>query len=257
MFLTKALEILSPEFLPHSGSSLNETDALSVRGGHPSGSGSAGGCPEIWLARHGNRVDFVDREWALTAERPYDPGLSVDGLIQAQRLGERLAGSGIREIYASPFLRTVQTANAVAEALDLPIFLEPGLSEWLNPEWFFAPPEPISPELMRNQYPRVDPGYNALMRPQYPETEAEALNRSAEAARRLGERRTAPILLVGHAMSVAGGVMGLATNVRSLDCPLCSLFKLERSQAKWQLVLCSDVGHLGEATGKVTIHDVR
>jgi broad specificity phosphatase PhoE len=41
----------------------------------------------------------------------------------------------IAHIFASPFLRTVQTANAVAEMLNLPIKLETGLSEWLNPVW--------------------------------------------------------------------------------------------------------------------------
>jgi len=42
------------------------------------------------------------------------------------QLGQRQR-EGIAHIFASPFLRTVQTANQIAEALDLPIKLESGL----------------------------------------------------------------------------------------------------------------------------------
>ncbi|HEY9706683.1 MAG TPA: histidine phosphatase family protein, partial [Oculatellaceae cyanobacterium] len=94
----------------------------------------------VWIARHGNRLDFVNPEWFNTAERPYDPPLSEDGLIQAKQLGQRLVGEGIIHIFASPFLRTVQTANQVADALDLPIKLEFGLCEWLNPAWMKTDP---------------------------------------------------------------------------------------------------------------------
>ncbi|NEO28838.1 MAG: histidine phosphatase family protein, partial [Kamptonema sp. SIO4C4] len=44
----------------------------------------------IWIARHGNRFDFVYPEWFNTAPRRYDPPLSEDGVIQAQELGQRL-----------------------------------------------------------------------------------------------------------------------------------------------------------------------
>jgi hypothetical protein len=37
----------------------------------------------VWIARHGNRLDFVNPEWFNTAERPYDPPLSEDGIEQA------------------------------------------------------------------------------------------------------------------------------------------------------------------------------
>ena len=89
----------------------------------------------VLIARHANRLDFVYPDWFLTAERRYDPPLSDDGMIQAQQLAKRLKGERITHIFASPFLRTIQTANAIAEVLDLSIKLEIGLSEWLNPEW--------------------------------------------------------------------------------------------------------------------------
>ena len=44
----------------------------------------------VWIARHGNRIDFVNPEWFNTAKRPYDPHLSDDGILQAQKLANRL-----------------------------------------------------------------------------------------------------------------------------------------------------------------------
>ena len=69
----------------------------------------------VWIARHANRLDFVYPDWFLTAKRRYDPPLSDDGMIQAQQLAKRLKGKKITHIFASPFLRTIQTANAIAE----------------------------------------------------------------------------------------------------------------------------------------------
>jgi len=77
----------------------------------------------IWIARHGNRIDFVNPEWFNTAERRYDPPFRWRASHQLGNASKK----DIAHIFASPFLRTVQTANQVAEALDLPIKLESGL----------------------------------------------------------------------------------------------------------------------------------
>src|ERR1043166_781910 len=110
----------------------------------------------IWIARHGNRADFVDPNWRATAERPHDPPLSSDGVLQAQALGKRLAqhGAPIHHLFASPFLRTVQTAFHVAEAIDAQIKIEHGACEWLNPVWFDKPPGMLSPHEMAQRFPR-------------------------------------------------------------------------------------------------------
>jgi len=44
----------------------------------------------VSIARHGNRIDFVNPDWFLTAERRYDPHLSEDGHVQAKQLANRL-----------------------------------------------------------------------------------------------------------------------------------------------------------------------
>ena len=96
----------------------------------------------VWICRHGNRIDFVDPSW-----KGNDPHLSPDGVIQAKETGVRLRGEGIQHIFASPFLRTLETAHHIAEALDLPVKIEHGACEWMNPEWFPEPPVYIPVEI--------------------------------------------------------------------------------------------------------------
>nr|MCU0544119.1 histidine phosphatase family protein [Oscillatoriaceae cyanobacterium Prado104] len=151
----------------------------------------------VWIARHGNRIDFVNPDWFLTAERRYDPHLSEDGHVQAKQLANRLKGEGISHIFASPFLRTVQTANHVANALDLPIKLEWGLCEWLNPEWMTEMPETESFEALCARFPRIDRTYKSS-NAKYPETAEYCLNRAGETAKRLAAEFPEDILLVGH-----------------------------------------------------------
>lgn len=138
----------------------------------------------VWIARHGNRIDFVNPAWFNTAERPYDPYLSDDGQIQAQQLAKRLVGEKITQIIASPFLRTVQTANAVAEVLDLPLKLDWGLGEWLNSDWMATFPETLPAEILAQQFPRIDLSHPVGV-PRYPETWPDCLQRTGETAQRL------------------------------------------------------------------------
>lgn len=139
----------------------------------------------VWIARHGNRQDFVDSSWHRTAERPFDPGLSADGILQAKELGKRLQGKKIAHIFASPFLRTVETAHYVAEALDLSIKVESGLSEFLNPNWFFSTPECLTLDSLSQLFPRVDRSYTSRVIAEFPETEQTALRRAGKVARHL------------------------------------------------------------------------
>src|SRR5512142_588468 len=90
----------------------------------------------IFLARHGSRDDSEDHHWIRHAENPYDPGLSVPGMREARRLGERVSHEQISYLYSSPYLRAVQTAQFCARALGLLIRIEAGFGEWLNAEWF-------------------------------------------------------------------------------------------------------------------------
>jgi broad specificity phosphatase PhoE len=203
----------------------------------------------IWIARHANRLDFVNPDWFLTAERRYDPPLSEDGFIQAKQLANRLKKEKISHIFASPFLRTVQTANAVAQALDLPIKLETGLSEWLNPAWMTEEPERLSTLALAELFPRIDLGYTPHIAAKYPETHEQVRARSGQTARCLAtEFYPKNILLVGHGASVLGAAMGLVGEIAKMEvkASLCSLVKVVLQDSEWLLELKGDTSHLVE-----------
>ncbi|BAY07819.1 histidine phosphatase family protein [Calothrix sp. NIES-2098] len=203
----------------------------------------------IWIARHANRLDFVNPDWFLTAERRYDPPLSEDGFIQAKQLANRLKKEKISHIFASPFLRTVQTANAVAEVLDLPIKLETGLSEWLNPAWMTEEPERLSTLTLAELFPRIDLSYTPHIAATYPETQEKVRARSGQTARCLAtEYYPKNILLVGHGASVLGAAMGLVGEIAKMEvkASLCSLVKVVLQDSEWLLELKGDTSHLVE-----------
>ncbi|ALF54957.1 phosphoglycerate mutase [Nostoc piscinale CENA21] len=201
----------------------------------------------VWIARHANRLDFVNPDWFLTAERRYDPPLSDDGFVQAKQLAQRLKSEKITHIFASPFLRTVQTANAVAEALDLSIKLETGLSEWLNPEWMTEEPERLSTPTLKKLFPKIDHSYTPRIAAKYPETHEQVRARSGQTARCLAtECFPEQILLVAHGASVLGAAMGLVGEVAKTEvkASLCSLVKVVLQGPEWLLELKGDTSHL-------------
>ncbi len=210
----------------------------------------------VWIARHGNRLDFVNPDWFLTAERPYDPPLSDGGIIQAQQLGQRLKRENIAHIFASPFLRTVQTANEVAAALDLPIKVESGLSEWLNPQWMPSMPEKLPLEVLHEKYPRIDLSYTSRIIAEYPETGDKVFRRSGETAKILADEFSEDILLVGHGASVIGTAMGLlgGTTQPEINATLCCLVKIVRQDREWIMELNGDTSHLSETEKVVRFH---
>ena len=210
----------------------------------------------VWIARHANRLDFVNPDWFLTAQRRYDPPLSDDGVVQAQQLAQRLKGEGIAHIFASPFLRTVQTANQVAEVLDLPIKLESGLSEWLNPVWMETTPERLSIEALAELFPRIDLSYTSRVVAEYPEIGEKALERSGETARRLADEFREDILLVAHGASLVGATMGLVGGVTraEVNAALCCLVKIVRQEQKWTMELNGDTSHLSQSEKVIRFH---
>ena len=203
----------------------------------------------VWMARHANRLDFVNPDWFLTAERRYDPPLSDDGMVQAQQLAKRLKKENIAHIFASPFLRTVQTAYAVAQVLDLPIKLETGLSEWLNPDWMTEEPERQSIPALAELFPRIDITYTPRIAAKYPETREKMRERSGQTARCLAaEFFPENILLVGHGASVLGGTIGLVGETAKMEvkASLCSLVKVVLQGPEWLLELKGDTSHLSQ-----------
>jgi broad specificity phosphatase PhoE len=81
------------------------------------------------LVRHGQ--SHFNVHFAETRRDPgiVDPRLTEEGERQARAAGESLAACGIRRIVASPYWRTLHTAEIIAERLGLPVAIEPLVRE--------------------------------------------------------------------------------------------------------------------------------
>ncbi len=81
------------------------------------------------LLRHGQSQFNV--VYSTTGVDPgiEDPSLTPAGEHQAAAAGDRLEAFGLRRIVASPYRRTLHTAQIVAEALGLPVSVEPLVRE--------------------------------------------------------------------------------------------------------------------------------
>lgn len=80
----------------------------------------------LFLIRHG------ENEWVETgklAGRTLDVHLNEKGHQQSAALVERLTGQPITAIYSSPLVRCIETAQPLAQRLELPIWEEPDLLE--------------------------------------------------------------------------------------------------------------------------------
>lgn len=86
--------------------------------------------------RHAEREDRAmekeGKDWISTAPRPQDPVLSAKGRLQASSVGEQLKNAGVTKILCSPMIRTVISADLIAEQLGFgenSIHVEKGLVE--------------------------------------------------------------------------------------------------------------------------------
>jgi 2,3-bisphosphoglycerate-dependent phosphoglycerate mutase len=94
------------------------------------------GSARILLVRHGESAAYEeDRPFALVDGHGDPPLRDPDGLEQAERVGERLAGEDIAAIYVTPLQRTAQTAAPLARRLGLEPRVERELREVHLGEW--------------------------------------------------------------------------------------------------------------------------
>lgn len=202
---------------------------------------------ELYVVRHGERRDSVDPDWADEADRVHDPPLTELGRWAAWRVGRRFvkADATLDAIYASPFHRTVETADEICRELDATFELEPGLGEYRNAEWFDDEPETRPPERLRERFGTVRIGRDPHVVPSFPETHAAARARIAEAARLLAEGVAGSVLLVGHGITVAGVVEGLVGPDADVEAPLCGVTRLVAGVTDgWELDYTGDTSHL-------------
>ncbi len=210
----------------------------------------------LYFIRHGQREDFDDPTWQQRAARPYDTPLSATGFRQAADVGRFLQGQGVQALYASPFLRALQTADAIATALNLRIRVEPGFSEWLNPAWLSAPPELPDSAAARLLFPRVDPDYRPLGSATFPEVDEriEVFARVRATLQAILHRAPGEHLAIVAHGSPLGQSMGLLIpNTPGIHMQVASITRVDRIGDRFQLVH-SGIEHLHDQNQELRFH---
>jgi broad specificity phosphatase PhoE len=130
----------------------------------------------------------------------------------------------------------VATAHPIAEALGLPVRIEEGLSEWLNPVWFSYRPELLDPEALAARFPMIDAGYESRVRRSFPENNerSDAWPAVARTARALLAEFQGNLLLVGHGASLSGIVHGLLGRL-PVEIGYGSVTRLDEENGIWVL----------------------
>ncbi|MEJ2032548.1 MAG: histidine phosphatase family protein [Deltaproteobacteria bacterium] len=197
----------------------------------------------ILITRHGNREDFVDASWPDRAARPDDPDLSPDGRRQAGELADRLAGEPIDHLFSSPYLRAIHTAQLCAAGKNLPIKIEDGLGEFLEPAKFTAQPVLLSRKELARRF-SIDPSYRSIYEPEFPESKPVLLARCRTVIETILARTSGNLLLVGHGASCKALIYTLLGRQLKLKVPLCSLTQLVEENGAWHLRLNGDTSFL-------------
>lgn len=201
----------------------------------------------LYLVRHGQRLDTVQKQWYSPNDNQYDPPLSPEGMGQAYQIAQRLQSEPIDTIFTSPYLRALQTAHPIAEALDLPLYVEAGVGEWLGRAML-----PVSPNILpayqrRNDFPRLDFTHNTRVVPHWPESVEECFARLKNTVSQLLASYEGNLLIVGHGRTVTGIAHVLTKKPESnFKYGLAALTTLRLQGDNWQLDLNGDETHLKE-----------
>ncbi len=203
----------------------------------------------LWLVRHGQRMD-TNPEWKPQVCHHTEVPLSPLGLAQAQALGKRLAGARIDHLFCSPYLRAVQTADAVAQHIRLPIKIEHGAMEWQDIGMFPNKPPLESVEQLAARFPVIDTTYRSRVTPVWPEDHDQALARMRCCVEALIGEYDGSILIVGHGLTVVGMAKALLDPAYPVEDAQCGIVRVGKNrQGAWRLQLNGDADHLAALGG--------
>jgi broad specificity phosphatase PhoE len=148
------------------------------------------------LLRHG-QSEF-NLHFGATRRDPgiVDPRLTELGYTQAQEAAQQLLGQGIERVIASPYTRALQTARPVAEALGLPLTIDPIVRE----RFAFACDIGSPRTGLERDWPDLDfSRVEEVWWPAEEEPEASIIDRAARFRSMLAERHDwANTLVVSH-----------------------------------------------------------
>jgi len=141
-------------------------------------------------------------------------------------------------IFSSPYYRCIQTSKPIAKALDLPIFIEHGISEWYFP---VVPgtgihPRPSSATTLKALVPQIDEAWSSVWYPSRKGEDVDEIHhRTAgfleafipEVERQMPTMHSR-ILMVGHAATVITLTRMLLGEALPLTVGCCTLTELRR-----------------------------
>lgn len=205
----------------------------------------------LLVARHGATAH--NEGGRITGQT--DASLSVLGQRQAEALGERLAGARFDAIVSSDLARAMETAEAVARRVSLPVMIDPGLREIAMGAWegrVFAELLRDEPETVKRV--ELDP-LGAWGAPEG-ETWARFSGRVHDALARWRSHFPAgKVLWITH-----GGVVSVLL-LRALGLTFdrrrqfrrdnTSLFEFDYAQSPVRVLRINDTGHLERLAGYV------
>jgi len=203
----------------------------------------------LYLVRHGERLDAFNKNWYDSEDNKHDTPLSDKGQMQAQRLAQRLQQEVIDRIFVSPYLRALQTAQPVAEALNMPLYVEAGIGEWLGRSMLPQAPNIAAPQTRMEEFPCIDLRHESFVIPNWPETVSQVFERYEKAVQQLLTHYDGNLLLVGHGRTVTG-IAHRLTGKREFEFKyeLAGLTKLVLEDGTWQVRLNGDTTHLTAET---------
>lgn len=217
----------------------------------------------VYIARHGFRANWepLPHAPAITGDES-DPSLSVRGVSQARELAHYLLSIDPQPqlVVSSPFYRCVETGDAIAEVVGVPIVLESGLSEWYKPDRDRIP-QPVGVAKMMGYFERVEDSWESTV---VPSSRGETQDELFERCRRFW-REFVPkfesrfpevdtIVIVTHAavkIALGMAIMGFGSVLDTLDnedtrlrTGVCSLDKYELVDNKWKIQMNGNVEFL-------------
>ena len=109
---------------------------------------------KLYIARHGETPWNVENRVSGRTDVP----LTERGLQQAQELAKNAMGKGIEVIISSPLLRARQTAQAVSDAIGVPVLIDERLMELDFGKFEGGPRSDPDFQYTRAQFPTRYPG---------------------------------------------------------------------------------------------------
>lgn len=223
----------------------------------------------IYITRHGQPFQKSPEKDAATGADPdYPPGdppLSELGRLQARKLGQRLAEQRFAGlILASPYRRTAETADVIAEVLNLRFRPAPAIREYTGPN--IVNFRGLDLTGLKALFPRLAPD-SELAHPWWstePELPDDQGHRPAVEAR-VGElleplmaSRNPDVLLIGHGASAGAAVRYLYQRRSHGEFPRagrtwnCVLTAFSLDETSLVPLYHGDTSHLDLAAGEVT-----